>query len=102
MKNENKMDQLTALSEAAQNEIDILTTQRKALYRLKQKGPNEQIILQIESINQSIKLHRREVKPRAQIEADIPRVREKQRTLSPPQKAPEKQRPAHRRNPLAR
>ncbi len=96
------MDQLTVLSEAVQNEIDILTTQRKALYRLKQKDPGQQIILQIESINQSIKLHRREVKLCAQIEGDTPRIREKQHTLPSPQREPERKRPVRRRNPLTR
>ncbi len=95
-------DQLTMLAEATQNEIEILTAQRKALYRLKQKKPSEEIALQIESINQSIKRHRREVNLCSQIEADTPHIREKQRTLLPPQKAPEKQRPTRRRNPLAR
>ncbi len=96
------MDQLTALLEAAQNEIDILTTQRKTLYRLKQKDPSEQIILQIESINLSIKKHRREVKLCAQIEADTPRIREKQHALPFPQREPERKRPVRRRNPLTR
>jgi len=95
-------DQLAMLAEAAQNEIEILTAQRKVLYRLKQKKPNEEISFQIESINQSIKLHRREVKLCAQIEADVPRLREKQRTLSPPQKVPEKKHPTRRCNPLVR
>jgi len=95
-------DQLAMLAEAAQNEIESFTAQRKTLYRLKQKNPNREIALQIESINQFIKLHRREVKLCAQIKADAPYVREKQRTLSPPQRAPEKKRSARRRNPLAR
>ncbi len=95
-------DQLAMLAEAAQNEIEILAAKRKALYRLNQRNPNEETALQIESINRSIKLHRREVKLCAQIEADTPHIREKQRTLSPPQRAPEKKRSARRRDHLAR
>lgn len=95
------MDQLAMLAEAAQNEIEALTTLRKQLYRQKRKDPENKILISdIESINQSIKLHRREVKLCAQIEMDTPHIREKQHTLPSPHKEHEKNRPTRRRTRL--
>ncbi len=91
-------DQLTMLAEAAQNEIEVLTAQRKQLYRQKRKDPENKILLSdIESINRSIKLHRREVKLCAQIETDTPRIQEKQHDIPPPRREQARNRPAHRR-----
>ncbi len=94
-------DHLAMLAEAAQNEIEILTAQRKQLYRQKRKDPENKILLSsIESINQSIKLRRHEVKLCAQIEADIPRIQGKQHDIPPPRREQKKQRPARRRTRL--
>ncbi len=91
-------DQLAMLAEAAQHEIEVLTAQRKQLYYQKRKDPENKILLSsIESINQSIKLRRREVKLCAQIEADTPNIREKQHALPSPRREQEKNHPARRR-----
>lgn len=71
-------EQLHALEEAAQADIDALTQQRQELYRQKRKDPdNERLLSEIRSINQSIRSTRRELRICTRIEADIPTVRQK-------------------------
>ena len=70
--------QLHTLEEAIQANLDALTTQRTDLYRQKRKDPdNETLLSEIESINQSIRGRRRELRICARIEADIPRIQQK-------------------------
>lgn len=90
-------EQLFTLTGAVQGEIDALTDQRKELYRAKRREPeNENLSLRIQSINQSIQTHRRELRICARIEAEAPGILTKIHGLTP---APEKARkpPAHRR-----
>ena len=71
-------EQLHSLEETAQADIDALTQQRAELYRQKRKGPeNETFLSEIQSINQSIRGRRRELRICARIEADIPIIRQK-------------------------
>ena len=90
-------EQLTILTEAVQGEIDVLSSQRKDLYRQKRSNPqNEKLSLQIQSINQSIQMHQRELRICARIEAAAPSIPQKICELMPtPTK--EKQAPVCRR-----
>ena len=59
------------------NEIEILTDQRREIHRQKYKNPkSEEISQKIASVNQSIKMYRHELKICAQIETDIPTLRQ--------------------------
>ncbi len=70
--------QLRTLEEAAQADLDALTRQRVELYRQKRKDPdNETFRSEIQSINRSIRGRRKELRICAQIEADIPTIRQK-------------------------
>lgn len=71
-------EQLHTLEEAAQADIDALTQRRAELYRWKRKDPdNETLLSDIQSINQSIRGRRKELRICARIEADIPIIRQK-------------------------
>lgn len=71
-------EQLHTLEEAVQADIDALTEQRAELYRQKRKDPdNETLRSEIQSINRSIRGRRKELWICAQIEADIPTIRQK-------------------------
>lgn len=71
-------EQLHTLEEATQADIDALTQQRTELYHQKRKDPeNETLLSAIQSINQSIRGRRKELRICARIEADIPTVRHK-------------------------
>lgn len=89
-------EQLSMLTEAMQEEISALSSQRKGFYHQWQLNPqNENLSLQIQSINQSIQMYRRELKVCARIEAEVPSIPQKIRKLAPePEKG--KQAPAHR------
>lgn len=64
-------EQLSMLTEAMQGEISALSGQRKEFYHQRQLNPqNENLSLQIQSINQSIQMYRRELKVCARIEAE--------------------------------
>lgn len=83
--------QLSMLSSALQADIDVMTRQRKELYRQKRQG--QDVTAQIDSINQAIRQHRQKLKLCEQIETDIPHIREQvqQSRESEPKKQPEKQ-----------
>ncbi len=66
--------QLSMLKDAFQSEMDVLTDQRKALYREKRKGA--EVSGQIDAITQSLRQLRQKEKLCEQIESDIPRIRE--------------------------
>lgn len=71
-------EQLHTLEEAAQADIDALTKQRAEFYCQKRKDPdNETLLSEIQSINQSIRSRRKELRICARIEADIPTIRQK-------------------------
>ena len=71
-------EQLAMLEEAVQSELDALCSQRKGLYTARRKNPTEtDLSSAIESINQSIKILRRELKVCGRIEADGPVIRQK-------------------------
>lgn len=89
--------QLHTLEEDIQADLDALTTQRTDLYRQKRKGPdNETLFSEIESINQSIRGRRRELRICARIEADIPRIQQKTFEPIPPPPKREKPQAKHR------
>lgn len=92
-------DQLHTLVEAIQSQIDALTDQRKELYKVRSKAPNkDDLSPAIASINQSIASLRRELRICANIEKDIPAIRQKIHQEPPaPQvtKQPRIQRSAH-------
>lgn len=89
-------EQLHILEEAAQADIDALTQQRTELYRQKRKDPeNETILSAIQSINQSIRDRRRELRICARIEADIPIIRQK--IVEPIPLPPKREKPPTRR-----
>ena len=71
-------EQLHTLEEAAQADIEALTQQRMELYRQKRRDPkNETLLSEIQSINQSIRGRRKELRICARIDADIPTIRQK-------------------------
>ena len=71
-------EQLSMLEEAVQGELDALCSQRKGLYTARRKNPTgTDSSPAIESINQSIKILRRELKVCRRIEADGPVIRKK-------------------------
>ena len=74
--------QLSMLSGALQADIDVMTEQRKELYR--QKRQEQDVAAQIEAINQVIRQRRQKLKLCEQIEMDIPRVREQVRQSREP------------------
>lgn len=77
-------DQLDMFTEAVQEEIDALCNQRKALYHQKRSSPqDEKFSLQIQSINQSIQSHRRELKICARIKAAAPSILQKIQEITP-------------------
>ncbi len=81
--------QLALLTEAIQGEIDTLTDQRKELYRQKRKDPeNQTLSASIQSINQSIRTKRHELRLCARIEADIPKVKENLKKQPPRRQEP--------------
>ena len=90
-------EQLSMLEEAVQSELDALCSQRKGLYTARRKNPAEtDLSPTILSINQSIKILRRELKVCGRIEADGPTIRQKLRESPPPPpkvKQTEKHRP---------
>ena len=93
-------EQLNMLEEAIQSELDALCSQRKGLYTARRKNPTgTDLSPAILSINQSIKILRRELKVCGRIEADGPAIRQKllEPLPTPPKvKAPQKQRPRRR------
>lgn len=91
---------LHTLEEAVQADLDALTAQRTDLYRQKRKDPdNETLLSEIESINQSIRGRRRELRICARIEADIPRIGQKAFEPIPPAPPPkQKKPPTHRKS----
>ena len=71
-------EQLAMLEEAVQGELDALCIQRKGLYIAKRKNPTgTDLSPAIESINQSIKILRRELKVCGRIETDGPTIHQK-------------------------
>ena len=71
-------EQLAMLEKAVQGELAVLCSQRKGLYTARRKNPTEtDLSPAIESINQSIKILRRELKVCRRIEADGPVIRQK-------------------------
>lgn len=69
--------QLQMLKSAFDNEMEILTGQRREIYRQKHKNPESvEVSQKIASINLSIKMYRRELRICTQIETDIPTVRQ--------------------------
>lgn len=90
-------EQLSMLEEAVQSELDAPCNQRKGLYTARRKNPTDtDLSPAILSINQSIKILRRELKVCGRIEADGPAIRQKLRESPPPPpkvKTPLKQRP---------
>jgi len=98
--------QLTLLTEVIQGEIDALTNQQKELYRQKRKAPeNQTLSASIQSINRSIRTKRRELRLRAHIEADIPKVKKNLKTQLPKHrepKAPERSSSRRRERPHLR
>lgn len=90
-------EQLSILEEAVQSELDALCNQRKGLYAARRRNPTEtNLSPAIESINQSIKILRRELKVCGRIEADDATIRQKLREPLPP---PPKIEPAQKRRP---
>lgn len=88
--------QLCTLEEAIQADLDTLTTQRTDLYRQRRKDPdNEALLSEIESINQSIRGRRKELRICVRIEADIPRIRQK--TFEPIPLPPKREKPLAKR-----
>lgn len=90
--------QLHTLKTALENEMGILTDQRKEFYHQKRKTPeNEEISLKIVSINQSIKMCRHELRICARIDADIPIVRQTlhAQVVEPPEKMKQSKRRQH-------
>lgn len=84
--------QLYTLEEAIQADLDALTAQRTDLYRQRRKAPdNETLFPEIESINQSIRGRRRELRICARIEADIPRIHQKTFEPIPPAPPPKRE-----------
>lgn len=89
-------EQLHTLEEAAQADIEALTQQRTRLYRQKRKDPkNETLLSEIQSINQSIRSRRRELRICARIEAAIPTIRQK--TVEPIPLPPKREKPMTKR-----
>ena len=90
-------EQLSMLEEAVQSELDAPCNQRKGLYTARRKNPTDtDLSPAILSINQSIKILRRELKVCGRMEADGPAIRQKLRESPPPPpkvKTPLKQRP---------
>lgn len=90
-------EQLNMLEEAIQSELDALCGQRKGLYTARRKNPTgADLAPAILSINQSIKILRRELKVCGRIETDGPSICQKllEPMPAPPKvKAPQKQRP---------
>ena len=90
-------EQLSMREEAVQSELDALCRQRKGLYTARRKNPTDtDLSPAILSINQSIKILRRELKVCGRIEADGPAIRQKlaEPLPQPPKvKTPLKQRP---------
>lgn len=90
-------EQLSMLKEAVKSELEALCDQRKGLYTARRKNPTEtDLSPAILSINQSIKILRRELKVCGRIEADGPAICQKLLEPLPPlpkEKAPLKQRP---------
>ncbi|MBD5134295.1 MAG: relaxase/mobilization nuclease domain-containing protein [Clostridiales bacterium] len=81
-------EQLTMLEEAVQSELDAFCNQRKGLYTARRRNPTgTDPSPAIESINQSIKILRRELKVCGWIEADGPAILQK---LTEPLPAPPK------------
>ena len=81
-------EQLAMLEEAVQGELDALCIQRKGLYTARRKNSTEtDLSPAIESINQSIKILRRELKVCGRIETDGLVIRQK---LAEPLPAPPK------------
>ena len=71
-------EQLSMLEEAVQGELNALCGQRKGLYAARRKNPTDvDLSPAILSINQSIKILRRELKVCGRIEADGPAIRQK-------------------------
>ena len=71
-------EQLSMLEEAIQSELDTLCNQRKGLYTARRRNPMEiNLFPAILSINQSIKILRRELKVCGRIEADGLTIRQK-------------------------
>ncbi len=66
--------QLSMLKDAFQSEMDVLTDQRKALYKEKRKGT--EVSGQIDAITLSLRQLRQKKRLCEQIEADVPRIRE--------------------------
>ena len=60
------------LMDALQAEMDALALRRKALYGRRKQG--EAVTNEIDEINQTLRLLRRNLKLCAQIEVDIPRI----------------------------
>ena len=90
-------EQLSILEEAIQSELDALCSQRKGLYTARRKNLTEtDLFPAIESINQSIKILRRELKICGRIEADGPVIRRK---LMEPLPAPPKVEKAPKQRP---
>ena len=78
-------EQLSMLKEAVQSELDALCGQRRGLYTARRKNPTEtDLSPAILSINQSIKILRRELKVCGRIAADGPAIREKLTEPPPP------------------
>lgn len=89
-------EQLHTLEEAAQADIDALTHQRTELYHQKRKAPeNETLLSEIQSINQSIRGRRKELRICARIEAGIPIIRQK--TVEPIPPPPKRKKPPTKR-----
>ena len=78
-------EQLSMLEEAVQSELDALCNQRKGLYTARRKNPTDtDLSPALLSINQSIKILRRELKVCGRIEADGPAIRKKLTEPPPP------------------
>lgn len=90
--------QLHTLEEALQADLDALTAQRTDLYRQKRKDPdNETLLSEIESIHQSIRGRRRELRICARIKADIPIIRQKAFEPIPPAPPSKREKPPTKR-----
>lgn len=81
-------EQFSMLEKAVQSELDAFCSQRKGLYTARKRNPMEtDLSPAIESINQSIKILRRELKVCGRIETDGPVISQK---LMEPLPAPPK------------
>ena len=90
-------EQLAMLEEAVQGELDALCIHRKGLYTARRRNPTgTDLSPAIESINQSIKILRRELKVCGRIEADGPVISQK---LMAPLPAPPKVEKAPKQRP---